>query len=102
MYRSLDCCQKARPHIDPIGSQCQGRDQRTGISHSSRCQKWDLEFIGRTWKQNEIGHVVFSGMPPAFESIDTYGVAAYLLRLERMADRGAFVDHLDTRFVKHR
>ena len=41
-------------------------------------------------------------MAAAFETIDTDGITADGLRLQRVADRGAFVDDLNPGFLEHR
>ncbi len=41
-------------------------------------------------------------MPAAFEPVNRYGIAADFLRLESMANRGTFVDHLDPCILKIR
>jgi hypothetical protein len=45
--------------------------------------------------RNEVRHIVFAGMAAALEAVDADRVAADRLRLQRVRDRGAFVDHLD-------
>src|ERR1700733_8075317 len=57
--------------------------------------EWNFQLPRGARKQNHIGHIVFPGMPAALESIDADSIATDLFGLQRMPDRGAFVNHLD-------
>jgi hypothetical protein len=87
------------PMFMPSAPSDRAADQRAAVGHAARGDERDLELLGRARQQDEVGHVVLAGMAAAFEAVDADGVAADRFGLQRMAHRGAFVDHLDARLA---
>ena len=50
----------------------------------TRGNKGNLQFFGSTWQQNEVWHIVFTGMSATLKTIDTDRVTADRLCLERV------------------
>ena len=60
----------------------------------------DTKLIRGAGQQDEVGNVVLARVATAFEPVDANRVAADLLRFQRMAHAGAFVDDLDPRILE--
>jgi hypothetical protein len=93
--RRLPGGDEASPHVHAVRAQRQRGHQAAPIGHPARGDEGNLQLLGRARQEDEVGHVVLPRVPAALESVHAHGVAADGLRLERMPDRGALVDHLD-------
>jgi len=76
-----------------MGSEGEGGNQ--AAAEAARRYNGYFDFICRGRNQYKTGNVIFAGMTGAFETVDTNGIAADLLRREAMADGSAFMDDLD-------
>ena len=86
-------------HVDAVRPHCERGDKLRGRAHAAGGDKGNFQFFRRAGQQDHVGDIVFAGMAAAFETIDADRVAADALRLQRMADGGAFVNDLDAAFL---
>ncbi|MNT10746.1 hypothetical protein D3C72_1455910 [compost metagenome] len=93
---------EARAHVHALGAQRERSHEAAAIGHAARGDERDLQFFCRARQQDHVGHVVLAGVAAALEAVDAHGVAADALGLERVAHRGALVDHLDARGLQRR
>ena len=102
MHRRFLGGDEARAHVHAGGAHRQRGDETARIRHAARGDERNLQFLRRARQQDHVRHVVLAGMTAALEAIDADGVAADLFRLQRVPDRGAFVDHLDAGCLQRR
>jgi hypothetical protein len=102
VHRRLLRGDEARAHVHAFGAQRQRRHQRAAVGHAARGDEGNLQLLGRARQQDEVGHIVLARVAAALEAVDADRVAADRLGLERVAHRGALVDHLDAGLVQHR
>ena len=95
VHRRLFRGDEARAHVHARSTHRERGDEATRIGHAARRNEWNLQLLRGARQQDHVGHVVFAGVPAALKTIDADRVATDLLGLERVANRGAFVNHLD-------
>ena len=78
------------------------RHEASPVGHATGCNEGDLQFFAGAGQEDEVRHVVFTGVAAAFEAVDGNGIAADALGLERVANGRALVDDLDARLLEHR
>jgi hypothetical protein len=65
-----------------------------GIGEPAGGNHRNLDTVGRGGDQDQSGNVVFARMSGAFEPVDADAVHTKLLRLHRVPNRGALVQHV--------
>ena len=96
MHRGFHSGDKTRAHVHALRAQSKCGHQRTAIGHAAGRDKRDFQFVGSARQQDEVGDIVFTGVTAALKSVNAERVTTYGLRFERVAHRGAFVNHFDT------
>ena len=102
MHGRLLCSDKARAHVHTFRAKRECGNKAASIGHSARGNERNFKLFGCARQQDKIGHIIFAGMPTAFKAIDRDSVTANRLSLHAMANRGAFVDDLDSGLFEER
>ena len=92
---------EARAHVDPVRPERERGDERPAVGHASRGDEGDRQLLRRPRQQDEVRHIVFARVAAALEAVDADRIAADRFRLQRMANRRALVDDLDSRLLQH-
>ena len=87
---------EAGSHVHALGAHGEGSDERAAIGHAAgRDEREFPTRHGRPGQEDHVRHVILAGVSAALEAVDRDRIAADILGLQRVAHRGAFVDHLD-------
>src|SRR3546814_20845131 len=81
---------------DVCSSDLERGDEAAAVAEAARGEHRDLHLVGRRGDQDQPRDIILAGMARAFEAVDRDAVAARLLRRQRVAPRGAFVEDGDT------
>src|SRR6476619_2827980 len=102
MDRRLGGAHEPRAHIDAVGAEGKRCHQASTVGEAAGGDHRDVDLGGRRGEQDQAGNVVLAGMACTFEAVDADAVDAKALSFDRVAHRGALVQHLDAVVVEHR
>src|SRR3546814_10954515 len=73
--------------VDAIRAERQSGDKTPPVGHAAGCYERDAQCVGGAGQQDHVGDIVFTGMPPAFESINAYSRTSQTLGRDRKSTR---------------
>jgi hypothetical protein len=76
--RRLLRAQKAGPHADGLGTECQRRNEASAIAEPSTRDHRHIQLINSAWQQNQRSDGVLTGMPGSVEIINANSRTAHL------------------------
>ena len=96
IVRLFTVAMKRVPMLIPSAPRARAATRPRASPKAARGDHQDLDLVGRGQDQDQAGNVVLARVAGAFEAVDRNGVDAHPLGRQGVADRSAFVDHLDS------